>query len=217
MEIMYWSDIACPFCYIGATRLKRALTQLGLADTTPLDFKAYQLDPTLKATSDVKMAAHFAQAHGMTAEQASQRLAQIELAAAPDGLDLDYANAIPVNTMTAHRLIKYAKAAATPAQVDDLIQRLYQAYFSEGKSVADHAALQAIAAAVGLEVEAVAAVLNSDQYADEVQADIHAAANLGIRGVPFFVINQKYAISGAQPYEAFVAALKKVQAEEEAK
>ena len=111
MEIMYWSDIACPFCYIGVTRLKRALTQLGLADTTPLDFKAYQLDPTLKATSDVKMAEHFAQAHGMTAKQASQRLAQIELAAAPDGLDLDYANAIPVNTMTAHRLIKYAKAS----------------------------------------------------------------------------------------------------------
>ncbi|KRN43927.1 DsbA family oxidoreductase [Limosilactobacillus ingluviei] len=98
-----------------------------------------------------------------------------------------------------------------------MIQRLYQAYFSEGKSVADHAVLQVIAAAVGLEADAVVAVLNSDQYADEVQADIHAAANLGIRGVPFFVINQKYAISGAQPYEAFVAALKKVQAEEEAK
>ena len=214
MVIKYLSDIACPFCYIGSTRMKRALKELGIAAETPLEFKAFQLDPTLPTTTTKTMTENFSQGHGMTAEQAQAQMAQIAQMGAGDGLTIDLEHAVPTNTLDAHRLIKLAASLGDDAVTEALITNLYQVYFSRGESIADHAVLQRAAADAGLPADRVAAVLASQEFAAAVRADETEAHQMGIQGAPFFVLNNKYGISGAQPYDAMVSALRQVLAEE---
>ncbi|TGD22355.1 DsbA family oxidoreductase [Companilactobacillus suantsaicola] len=214
MEIKYWSDIACPFCYIGSTRMKKALKELSLYDDTPLEFKSFQLDPTLPTTTDKTMLENFSSGHGMTTEQATAQIEQISKMGASDGLKVDLLNAVPTNTLDAHRLIKLADSLGDRDLTEKVIDAFYQVYFSKGESIADHDVLKKAATAAGLDAEKIDEVLNSKQFEKEVRTDQMEAQQLGIQGAPFFVIDNKYGISGAQPYETFVQALQQVQAKE---
>lgn len=214
MEIKYWSDIACPFCYIGSHRMKRALKELGIAETTPFEFKSFELNPyTPKETTETYLN-HFMQGNLAMKPQAMQKMAQIEAMAHNDDLAMDIQKVVPTNTFDAHRLIQLAQSKHDPALAQRVIDRFYQVYFNDGQSIADHEVLIKAASEAGLAEDEVRAVLASDQYQQNVRDDETEARQSGIHGAPFFVINNKYGISGAQPYEVFVKALKQVQAEE---
>lgn len=214
MEIKYWSDIACPFCYIGSNRMKRAMQELGIYDTTELEFKSFELNPMTPKETTEGYINHFTQGNPAMEPQAKQQMAYIEQMAHDDGLAMDINRVVPTNTMDAHRLIKLAATKNNPQLTEQVIKRFYQVYFSDGTSIADHEVLVKAAVEAGLAEDEVEAVLNSDQYRQAVMADEQEAQQAGIHAAPFFVINNKYGISGAQPYETFVKALKQVQAEE---
>lgn len=215
MEIKYWSDIACPFCYIGSNRMKRALKELGIFDETKLEFKSYQLDPAAPTETNESYLDHFTRGNQAMEPQAKAQMARIESMAHDDGLAMKIRQVVPTNTMDAHRLIKLAEHQNDPALTERVIDRFYRAYFSDGTSIADHGVLTAAAVEAGLDREAVTRVLTTDEYQQDVLDDENAARQSGIQGVPFFVINNKYAINGAQPYGAFVSGLKQVKEEEE--
>lgn len=214
MEIKYWSDIACPFCYIGSTRMKKALKELQIYDETPLEFKSFQLDPTLPKTTDRSMLDNFAGGHGMSEEQAKQQMSQISQMGESDALKIDLMNAVPTNTMDAHRLIKLADSLNDHALMERIIDAFYKVYFSDGESIADHDVLLKAATGAGLDKDRVEEVLNGKEFENDVVSDEVEAQQLGIKGAPFFVLDNKYGISGAQPYDVMIGALKKVLAEE---
>lgn len=202
MKIYYWSDIACPFCYIGSHNMKRALHDLSLSEKVPLKFLSYQLDPTLPKTAP-QNANH----------EMNPRMKQIEDFAKQNGLEMNLSKVQHVNSMDAHRLIKLAYTKGDMI-TNQLIDKLYNIYFVQGKSIADHEVLENAAVSVGLDPDEVKQVLDSDRFEKDVQKDELAAARIGVQGVPFFVINDKYAINGAQPYNVMVSALKQIQAKE---
>lgn len=210
MIISTWADIACPFSYVGITRLKKALNELGIADQTPLDFKAFQLDPTLPTTTDLTMTQYCAKNHHLSLLDANKKLAAIDQFAASANLDIQMENAIPVNTLDAHRLIKYVKTLGDQKLLNATIDRLYTLYFTTNKSIADHDVLLDVSNDLGLDQSAVKDILASKQFTDEVRKDERRAFMLGIPSAPLFVIDNKYSITGAQPYEVFVASLKKI-------
>lgn len=215
MKIKYWSDIACPFCYIGTNRMKKAMKEIGIYDETELEFKSFELNPATPKVTTEGYINHFTQGNKALEPQAKKQMAYIESMAHADDLPMGINKVVPTNTMDAHRLIKLADSKDDPALTERIIKRFYQVYFSDGTSIADHDVLINAATEAGLARDEVEEVLNSDKYHDDVLRDETTAQQSGIHAVPFFVINNKYAISGAQPYEVFVKALKQVQAEEE--
>lgn len=202
MKIYYWSDIACPFCYIGSHNLKRAIHDLGLEKKVPLKFRSYQLDPTLP-NKEPKNASH----------ELNPRMKQIEDYAEQSGLQMNLSKVIHVNSMDAHRLIKLAYTKSDEL-ANKLIDKLYNLYFVQGKSISDHEVLKKAAAQVGLDENDTEQVLSSNQFEKDVRKDELNAQRIGVQGVPFFVINDKYALNGAQPYKVMLSALKQVQAKE---
>lgn len=214
MEIKYWSDIACPFCYIGSNRMKRAMKEIGIYDETPLEFKSFELDPNAPQETTESYVNHFTRGNKALEPQAKQQMAYIESMAKGDGLPMDINSVVPTNTGDAHRLIKLAESKGNPELTEKVIKRFYQVYFNDGKSIADHDVLTNAAVEAGLDKDDVEKVLNSNEYYQDVLNDENEAHQSGIQAAPFFVINNKYAISGAQPYEVFLKSLKQVQAEE---
>ncbi|MGT2833609.1 DsbA family oxidoreductase [Streptococcus halotolerans] len=212
MEISYWSDIACPFCYIGAARMKRAMIAVGM-DPFDLKMKAYQLNPQAPIETDQTMATQFAASHGMTDEEAQQQFAHMSAMGAEEGLHLDVASAIPTNTMSAHRLVKWAENRLDKVAHQEFIMKLYKLYFEDYVSIADKAVLLQAAVEMNLPESEVATLLDSQEFEDEVKQDMLEAQQSGVQGAPFFVINNKYGISGAQPYDYMVAVLKQIQEE----
>lgn len=214
MEIKYWSDIACPFCYIGSTRMKKAMKEVGIYDDTKLEFKSFQLDPNAPKETDEKFIVHMSGGDKSREEQAQMQMNYISQMAKQDGLDFNIDNAKFTNTMDAHRLIKFAETKNDRDLVERVITRFYKVFFGDADNIADHDILVNAAAQAGLDRNEVEEVLSSDKYEDAVRKDEIEAYQSGVQGAPFFVLNNKYAISGAQPYEVFVKALKQVQAEE---
>lgn len=215
MEIKYWSDIACPFCYIGSTRMKKAMKAVGIYDDTKLELKAFQLNPLEPTTANSgEYINHFTGGRKELEPQARQQMAYITSMAKGEGLKFNLDKVVPTNTMDAHRLIKFAEDKGARDLVERLISRLYQVYFTDGKSIADHAVLTQAATEVGMNEAEVKQVLSSNRYQREVRADELEAQQAGIQAAPFFVINNKYGISGAQPYEIFIQALQRVKQEE---
>lgn len=198
MQIKYWSDIACPFCYIGITHVKAALKEVGAAET-PVTLMSYQLNPQAPT-----------QAWMVPKGMAQDHAAQIEQMASQAGLAMNLAEVVPVNSLDAHRLIKFAQATATSEQVEQLIDQLYRLYFTDNAVISNPDILTQAATEVGLDQAAAEQVLKSDQYKDAVLNDEQAAANSGVQGVPFFVINDEYGISGAQPVEVLADAFKQI-------
>lgn len=211
VKIEVWSDYVCPFCYIGKRRLEEALKQTGLGEKAEVVFKAFELDAQSPATSDETMQEVLAKKYGKSIDEAKEMTDNVEVQAKTVGLDYDYGKMTPANTFNAHRLAKLAEQQGVGAEMSE---RLLKAYFIDGEKIGMEEVLLKIAEEVGLSHDLANEVLAGDEFADEVRNDIAEAGQIGVRGVPFFVINRKYAISGAQPTEAFAEALTKVAAEE---
>lgn len=214
ISVKYWSDIACPYCYIGATRMKKAMETVGL-DSNDLEMKAFQLNPQAPLKTNASMLDQLALSHAISREQAQGMFTQIEEMGAVDGLQLNPSGAIPTNTMSAHRLIKWAQSIGDKETVSRLITRLYKVYFEDNDSIADYKVLLNAVKEVGLPSQEAINVLTSTEYEIEVQKDLLAAQQNNVQSVPFFVLNDKYVFSGAQPYEQIVAALQRVMKEAE--
>ncbi|MBB1123364.1 DsbA family oxidoreductase [Limosilactobacillus albertensis] len=210
MEIKYWADIACPYCYIGITQLQRALEELKIADQRPLEFMSFQLDPTLPTTTNKSMTEYYAQTYKLTTQEALSQLEQIDKMAANINLPIKMEAAIPVNTLAAHRLIKYVESLNNQALLNKTVKRLYQVYFNDNKSIADNKVLTNAMSSIGLPTNDVKSVLESGKFETEVRKNERRAFMIGMPSAPLFVINNKYSITGAQPYEVFLEALKKV-------
>jgi len=210
MKVEIWSDVVCPWCYIGKRRFETALTRFEQRDQIEVLWRSFQLDPTAPRTSDESLNQILSRKHGLTLRQANDTTNQVTELAALEGLEYHFDRAQSGNTFDAHRLIHLA--AAHQLQ-DAMKERLMKAYFSEGLPIGNQDTLIQLATEVGLDSDEARTVLNSDTYAAEVKADIEMATELGIRGVPFFVVDEKYGISGAQPAEVFLNALEQTWAE----
>ncbi|WP_342526402.1 DsbA family oxidoreductase [Chryseomicrobium sp. FSL W7-1435] len=211
MEIAIWSDYVCPFCYIGKRRLERALEETGFSSQVTVHLKSYQLDAGTPEVVTESIYESLARKYNTTIEQAKAMTANVIEQAKSEGLEYNFDNAKPANTARAHRLVKWAD---TQGKGNDLGEALLQAYFIDGKNINDSAILIELATSVGLDASGTEEVLMSNQFFPEIQIDQTEAAQIGVQGVPFFVLNNKYAISGAQPIEVFKEALQKVAEEE---
>lgn len=208
MKIEIWSDIACPWCYIGKRRFERALELLPESPEIEVLWRSFELDPTAPTAVDQSLDEILSRKYGMSLSQARQMQERITAVATEEGLNFRFEAFKPGNTFTAHRLIHFAH---TEGKQDAMKERLLLANFTEGASMADQDALTRAAADVGLETEAVREVLSTDAFAREVRADEERAREIGIHGVPFFLINEEYGISGAQPAEVFTNLLARIQ------
>ena len=211
LKIEIWSDYVCPFCYIGKRRLEEALEQTGLSEKAEIVFKAYELDPNSAAESNDSVRVDLAKKYGMSAQEAKNMTDNVELQAKTVGLDYDFDKMTPANTFNAHRLAKLAEQEGLSKVVTE---NLLKAYFIDGEKIGTDDVLLRIAEEAGLSRDRVKEVLDSDEFAEDVKMDIGEAGQLGVKGVPFFVINRKYAISGAQPADAFAEALRQADEEE---
>ena len=212
MKIEVWSDYVCPFCYIGKRRLEQALSQFPHKDNVEVEYKSFELDPNAPKETDQTMHEMLAGKYGMSIEQAKQANENVGKQAATVGLTYHFDQMKPANTFDAHRLTKYAK---TLGKDRDITETLLYAYFTESKHIADEETLATIAESVGINrQDALKVIIDKQAFANDVRNDVEMAKKLGVSGVPFFVINQKYAISGAQPTETFINALNQVWQEE---
>ncbi|WP_185994325.1 DsbA family oxidoreductase [Nocardioides campestrisoli] len=209
MRIEIWSDVVCPWCYIGKRRMETALADFGHADEVEVVWRSFQLDPTAPRTGGERSAEMLAVKYGMSPEQVQQAQAQITETAAAEGLEYRLDETRHVNTVDAHRVIHLALAEGGPELQGRVKEALLKAYFTEARNVADPAVLREVAVDAGLDADRVDAVLASDEFTAEVSADIEQARRYGATGVPFFVIDQKYGVSGAQPAAALAEVLTK--------
>jgi predicted DsbA family dithiol-disulfide isomerase len=210
MKIEVWSDIACPWCYIGKHRLDAALSSFEHADEVEVIWRSYQLDPDAPRVSDLNLNDISSIKHGFPLEQAVARNDQLRQMGAKEGLTYRFDIARYGNSFDAHRLIHLARKYGLQSAVED---RLFAAYFGEGKALGDHETLLALAVEAGLPEAEVRDVLASDAFADQVRADTEEARRLNVRGVPFLVIDEKYGLPGAQQVKVIGDALRQVWTE----
>lgn len=209
LTIEIWSDVVCPFCYIGKHELENALDKFAHRDSVRVVWKSFELDPNAPARSAENTYAMLSRKYGMTHAQAVERTRGVRERAAGLGLHYDFDKTVVGSSFDAHRLLQFAK---TKGMGDAMKERLFKAYFTEGKHIADRATLLALATEVGLNAAEVEAVLTSDTYTTEVRSDEDEARQLGISGVPFFAFDRRLAVSGAQTSEVFLQALEQAWA-----
>jgi predicted DsbA family dithiol-disulfide isomerase len=207
VKIEIWSDVVCPWCYIGKRRLERALRDFDAADQVEITWRSFQLNPDFPPGTAVPTPDYLASRFGPQAQQMTGRVA---LLGAGEGLDLRFENTLTVNTFDAHRVLHLAADAGLAGEAKE---RLLHAHFTEGADLSDHETLARLAGEAGVPPDRVRAMLATGEYADAVRADSDEARALGANGVPFFVIDRKYGISGAQSAEVFLQALQQAQAE----
>lgn len=210
MQVEIWSDVVCPWCYLGKRRFEQALESFSHAGEVTVVYRSFELDPAATPGITTPTIEMLASRYGMSSEQAGAAQRQMEQRAAQDGLVFKLDNLRSGNTRDAHRLLHLAKAHGRQAE---LAERLHSAYFSEQASVFDHASLTELAVESGLDRGDVLRVLASDEYAGEVRADEELGHALGISGVPFFAFDRRYGIAGAQPAETIAATLERSWAE----
>ncbi len=210
MQVEIWSDVVCPWCYLGKRRFEKALAGFAHRDDVSVVHRSFQLDPTAPTDRTESTVEMLSTKYGMSVAQAEQAQRQMEQRAAADGLEYHLDGQHSGNTFDAHRLLHLARERG---RQDELAERLFRAHFTERRSVFDAAALTELAVDAGLDADEVAAVLAGTDYADDVEHDIAAARALGVNGVPFFVIDRRYGISGAQPAEVIGQALAQAWAE----
>ncbi|HKV85576.1 MAG TPA: DsbA family protein [Ktedonobacterales bacterium] len=210
MHVEIWSDVVCPWCYIGKRRFETALAQFPHRDEVEVTYRSFQLDPDAPSHSEGTITEALASKYGVSRAQAEAMNSRVSGIAAQEGLDYHLETARRANTFTAHRLIHFAGARG---RQHEMKERLLRAYFTESADIGDIETLVRLAVEIGLEAEEVREALAGDAYADAVRADERRARMLGITGVPFFVIDEKYGVSGAQPAELFMDALTQAWAE----
>jgi predicted DsbA family dithiol-disulfide isomerase len=207
MKVEIWSDIACPFCYIGKRRFENALAKFPQRAQVEVVWKSYQLDPYFKPVLGQNIHQMLAEKKGWTEEHAKQLNQQVVTMAKEEGLNYNLDSIIPANTLNAHRLIHLA---AKHGLQNEAKERLLSAYFTEGRNLNSKDVLGELAVEIGLSFDEVETLLNGKEFAEEVSKDGHEGAAVGVRGVPFFVFDRKYAISGAQPEHLFLETMEKV-------
>ena len=204
MKVEIWSDVVCPWCFIGKRRFETALDRFEHRADVEVEFRSFELNPNAEFQPEGTLEEALARKYGVSLEQARAMNARVMDAAAGEGLQYRFDIARRGNTFDAHRLIHLAAADGLQAAMKE---RLMAAYFMEGRAIGDRDTLVELAGEVGVDPGRARAALDSDEYADDVRADEREAAELGITGVPFFVINRRYGVSGAQPPEVMLEAL----------
>ena len=204
MLIEIWSDVVCPWCYIGKRNLEAALAEFEHADEITIEWRSYELDPTTPARVELSMDEVLERKYGMTSEQASSANRQMTELAAKTGLEYHLDRVQIGNTFDAHRLIHLA---AHQGRGGEMKERLLRAYFTEGRAISVRADLMELAVEVGLDPDRVAQVLDSNEFAADVRADEARALELGSTGVPFFVFDERLGIPGAQPPDVLLRLL----------
>lgn len=211
MKVEIWSDVVCPFCYIGKRRFEKALEGFTGKEQVTIEWKSFQLDPELDNREGLSVHAYLGKRKGGTEADGRHMNEQMAAMAKTVGLDYDFDKAILNNTQKAHQLLHFAKSNGLQ---NEMKERLFKAYYTEGKDVANPDTLAALAAEVGLPAEEARTALTEERFAAEVQHDQEEAYGIGVQGVPFFVFNRKYAVSGAQSPETFAQVLQQVWEEE---
>jgi predicted DsbA family dithiol-disulfide isomerase len=206
LHIDVWSDVVCPWCYIGKRRLERALSTFPHRDDVEVVHRSYQLHPDMPRGETTSRREMLKGKYDLSDDQVETLDERMERLAAEDGLDYDLSGGVTGNTLDAHRLVHHAKALG---RQDAMVERLFRAYFTERRSIFDVNSLVELAGDVGLDPNEAQAALSGSRYAEAVDADCKEAALLGARGVPLFVIAGRYGVSGAQPVEAFTEALER--------
>ena len=197
LKIVYWSDYACPYCYIGEKRLESALDELGVKEHVEIEMKAFELDPSTGREVQSRTDERFAKKYGLTLEGARAQIEQISNLGRAEGIDFKYAETQYTNMLDAHRLTKFV--ASKGKNVEKIIHLLFDAYFTKNLKLAERSVLISLAKEVGIDESDVNTMLDSQDFVDEVRSDEADAQRIGIHGVPFFIINNKYKISGAWP------------------
>ncbi|HET7328738.1 MAG TPA: DsbA family oxidoreductase [Nocardioidaceae bacterium] len=220
MKVEIWSDVVCPWCHIGKRRFETALGQFAQREEVEVEWKSFELDPGAESVTDstsgddsaddTDYRDRLARKYGTTPDSAQQMLDSMTAAAAAEGLDFHFERARASNTFDAHQVIHLAGERGVQ---DAVKERLLRAYFSEGEAVGDRGVLARLAAEAGLDAAEVSQALDEQWYAAAVRADEQEAVSLGASGVPFFVIDRRYGVSGAQPAEQFLQVLQQAWAE----
>ena len=200
MKIEIWSDVMCPFCYIGKRRFEDALGQFENRDQVEIEWKSFQLNPDMKTDPSVNITQYLADVKGWTLDYAKEMNNHVTQIAAEVGLTYNFDTAVVANSFKAHRFSHLAKKHNLG---DAAEEALFNAYFTRGLNIDDNDTLIQLGTEIGLDADEIKQTLNSDTYAEDVKHDISEAQQLGIRGVPFFVVNNKYGISGAQAVPVF--------------
>jgi predicted DsbA family dithiol-disulfide isomerase len=205
LTVEIWSDVVCPWCYIGKRRFEAAVERFD--GEVEVVWRSFELDPTAPAVREHTATEHLAAKYGMSVEQAEASHAQMTALAAQEGLEYHFERARGGNSFDAHRLVHLATAHG---KQDEAMERLMRGYFTEGVAIGDREALIALAAEIGIDARA---ALQGDDYADAVREDEALAQRIGIQGVPFFVLDRRYGVSGAQPADVLLQALEKAAGE----
>jgi predicted DsbA family dithiol-disulfide isomerase len=205
VEVEIWSDVACPWCYIGKRRFEAALDQFEHRDDVKVTWRSFELDPGAPQERRGDRAEHLAKKYGMTVQQAREAEQRLTDAAAGEGLPFRFDIARSGNTFDGHRLVHLAE---TQDLQDELKERLLRAYFTEGELISDQETLVRVAVEVGLDEQEVRELLAGDRFADEVRGDERTAGELGISAVPTFVVDRQLGASGAQPPDALLDLLR---------
>lgn len=210
MQIEVWSDFVCPFCYIGKRRLEHALSTFPQGDQVEVVFKSFELDPNAKESKGESMAELLAAKYQVSLEQAQGMCENMRQQAAGENLTYDFDKMVPTNSFDAHRLVHYAKGYG---KGNEMSERLFYAFFTESKNIGNHETLALLGEELGLTATDIRKMLRTDEFTSQVRQDEAMGSQLGIQGVPFFVFDGKYAVSGAQPVEMFEQALTKAWGE----
>jgi predicted DsbA family dithiol-disulfide isomerase len=206
LSVEIWSDVVCPWCYIGKRRFENALVQFEHRDEVEVRFRSFELDPGAPAQAEGAPAERLASKYGMSVEQAEASQAQLSAMAAAEGLEYHLDRTRGGNTFDAHRLLQLAAERGVQPEAKE---RLMRGYFTDGEPVGDHETLVRLVAEAGVDADEARAVLAGDRYAEAVREDEALAARIGIQGVPYFVLGRRYGVSGAQPAELLLEALER--------
>ena len=210
MKINIWSDIRCPFCFVGKRKFEKALEKFPHAEQLEIIWHSFQLDPNLVTQTDINPYEYFAKAKGITVERAKAMHSGAEMAGKEAGIDFNFDDSKVANSFKGHLMIQLSK---TKNLVNEMEEALFEAQFLKGQNIDDEETLINIAKSIGFSEEEAKNALQSDELAYLVKQDMQLAAQLGINAVPFFVINDKYGISGTQQPELFLEALEKTWTE----
>lgn len=206
MKVEIWSDIMCPFCFIGKRKFENAMAQFAGKEQIELVWKSYQLQPDLKTDTTLNISEHLAEVKGLTKEQANKMYQQLIETAKSVGLEFNVDKIVVANTFKAQNLVHFAKAQGKQNEMEE---SLFKAYFTDGENVDDIAVLINLAQNAGINIDGLKKVLENESFAENVRNDINEAKQIGVRGVPFFVFDRKYAVSGAQDKTVFLETLEK--------
>ena len=204
MDINIWSDVRCPFCYIGKRKFEKALEKFPHKDKVKVIWKSFELDPALETNTELSAIEHLSRIKGMSKTQAEGMQQNVANIAKEIGLDFNSQKMIVANSFNAHRLIQLGKAKGLGNEIEEA---LFKAHFVEGKNIDDNETLIKTGVSIGLEESDVKGIFTSEAYTKEVKQDEMEAQSIGVNGVPFFVLNNKYAVSGAQSPETFLEVL----------